>query len=139
MGLSSTSVTDFAYVGNVVHAAVLAGSADTPSGEVYLVGEGVARRWDEIVDVLADVLGVRGVRVQVPAWCTRAIGELGTVWAKLTGKAVMLDRGKAREFLQQSWSMDIGKASRDLGYRPVAGLRRGVELTVEGYRAIGWL
>jgi nucleoside-diphosphate-sugar epimerase len=71
--------------------------------------------------------------------CTWLMGELGTLWSRLTGRAVMLDRGKAREFLQQSWRMDIGKAARELGYRPVADLRRGLELTAEGYRAVGWL
>ena len=139
MGLSRGSVTDLAYVGNVVRAATLAGATDTPSGEVYLVGEGVARTWAEIVDTLAEVLGVRGVRVQVPPLCTRFIGELGTLWAKLSGRAVILDRGKAREFLQHSWRMDISKAARDLGYEPVTDLRRGLKLTVEGYRAVGWL
>jgi nucleoside-diphosphate-sugar epimerase len=139
MGLSRSSVTDFPYVGNVVRAALLAGRADVPSGEVYLVGEGVGRTWGEIVATMADVFGVRGVRVQVPALVTRLLGELGTLWAKLTGRAVMLDRDKAREFLQANWGLDISKARRDLGYRPIADLRRGIELTVAGYRAIGWL
>jgi len=139
MGPSSRSTTDFAYVGNVAHAAVLAGTAHTRSGEVYLVGEGVGRRWDEIVDALAEVLGVRGVRIQVPPFFTWLLGELGTLRAALTGRPAMLDRGKAREFLQQSWAMDIAKAKRDLGYEPVVGFRRALELTVAGYRAIGWL
>ena len=139
MGSSSRSTTDFAHVANVVHAAVLAGKAQTPSGEVYLVGEGVARRWDEIVDMLAEVLGVRGVRIQVPPFFTWLLGELGTLRAELTGRPAMLDRGKASEFLQQSWSMEIAKAKGDLGYEPVVDLRRGLELTVAGYRAIGWL
>jgi dihydroflavonol-4-reductase len=139
MGLSGACVTDFAYVANVVHAAVLAGRAETPSGQIYLVGEGVPRRWDEIVDTMAEVFGVRGVRIQFPALVTRAIGELGSLWARLTGTPVMLDADKAREFLQQSWGMDIGKATRALGYRPVVDLRRGVELSVAGYRALNWL
>ena len=139
MSLTRDSVTDFAYVGNIVHAAVLAGEAETPSCEVYFVGEGVPRTWDEVLDALAGVLGVRGVRIRIPPACTRLVGELGTLWAKLSGRAVILDRDKTREVLQQCWSMNIGKAARELGYAPVAGLREGLSRTVEGYRAIGWL
>jgi nucleoside-diphosphate-sugar epimerase len=139
MGPSRDSVMDFAFVGNVVRAAVLAGAADTPSGEVYFVGEGVARTWDEILQTAAEVLGVRGVRIRIPPACTRLLGELGTLWAKVTGRAVILDRGKAQELLQRCWSIDIGKAARDLGYRPVADLRQGLEATLAGYRALGLL
>jgi len=139
LGLKRDSVLDFSYVGNVVRAAVLAGNADTPSGEAYFVGEGVAHTWTEINRALAEALGVRGVSIRVPPVCTRLIGEFGTLWSRLTGRAVMLDRDKAGEFLQHAWSMDIGKATRDLGYAPVADLRRGLEATVNGYRALGWL
>jgi len=139
MGLSRDSVMDFAYVGNVVRAAVLAGAMDTASGEVYFVGEGVARTWDEILDMTADVLGVRAIRIRVPPLGTRLIGELGTFWAQVTGRAVILDRGKAQELLQRCWSIDISKAARDLGYKPVADLRQGLEATVDGYRALGLL
>ncbi len=139
MSPSRESVVDFAYVGNIVHAAMLAGAAETPSGEIYFVGEGVARTWDEITLTLAAVFGVRTVGIPVPPFCTRLAAELGTLWGKVSGQAVIFDRDKANEVLQDSWRMDIGKASRELGYTPLVALRPGLEEAVAGYRAIGWL
>ncbi|MBN1918548.1 MAG: NAD-dependent epimerase/dehydratase family protein [Verrucomicrobia bacterium] len=139
MGVSPSSVTDFPYVANIARAAVLAGRAGVPSGSIYLVGEGVGRTWREIGIEIARALGARGMRVRVPVLATRLLGALGTLWSKLSGRAMILDYGKACELLQPNWSLDITKARRELGYAPEIGLRRGIELTIEGYRAAGWL
>lgn len=99
---------DYAFVGDLVEALLRAGTADMVAGEVINIGSGVATR----IATLADIVEA------------------------MTGAVGYTDRGAVsyRPAELMTYSMDITKAERLLGWRPTTTLERGLEQTIAWYR-----
>ncbi len=93
---------DFVYVADVVQALVLAAEAPAAAGKVYNIGSGKAT---SVLDL------VRAINVQMGA--------------DLSAKHAPARPGEVRHSLAE-----IGKAQRDLGYRPQVGFDEGLRLTL---------
>ncbi len=93
----------------------------------------------EILAAAATELGSRPAFVQLPRPLVHALGAAGEAWAALTGQAVMLTRGKAREICHMDWSVrpeDLPPA--DL-WRPSIAMPEGIAATARWYREQGLL
>lgn len=103
---------DFVYVGDVVHAAVLAAdSADAAGYRVYNVGTGIET---SVLDV------VEGVRA---GW--HAVGR--------DAGSIVVEHAPARRGEQRRSVIDHGKLTAELGWRPKVDLTSGLELTLKSY------
>jgi nucleoside-diphosphate-sugar epimerase len=126
------------YVDDLVCSLHLAAQRGRP-GEIYYVAEESPRSWEEILDAMAEALGVRPVTVPIPP---AFLPFAAAVWegiARLTGIQPLLNRDKAREIRQQFWVCDPRKASRELGFATSVPLRLGTQRVVEWYLRHGWL
>jgi nucleoside-diphosphate-sugar epimerase len=94
---------DFTFVGNVVDATVLAGTADGASGEVFNVAAGAPASVNRIADTIGQILGKPIERTHLPS----RTGDIRDSWA------------------------DLSKSERVLGYRPQVDLEDGLQRTVE--------
>jgi nucleoside-diphosphate-sugar epimerase len=94
---------DFTFVGNVVDATVLAGTADGASGEVFNVAAGAPASVNRIADTIGQILGKPIERTHLPP----RTGDIRDSWA------------------------DLSKSERVLGYRPQVDLEDGLQRTVE--------
>ena len=119
-------VLSISHVDNVVEGLILAAEKGR-GGEAYYVTDG-----DVITlkDVLTDLLGTRGVRPierSAPfgvAWRIAALME--GVWRTFRlGKKPPITRQTLR-MIGQDFTLDITKARRDLGYRPVTNWADGI-------------
>ena len=61
------------------------------------------------------------------------------IFAKLLGKAALINMQKANEISQRFWLCDISKAKTQLGFVPQWNLEKGSVETVKWYREHGWL
>jgi nucleoside-diphosphate-sugar epimerase len=126
------------YVQDLVTALLTAGAAQVPSGEIFHVaGEG-AFTWEQVGGALGEALGVQPTPVRIPLPILLALATGADAWAWLTRRPQYFSRGKVREAAGH-WLCDTGKARRQLGVVPSAGLRKGTEVTVKWYREAGWL
>ncbi len=126
------------YVQDLVTALLTAGEAKVPSGEIFHVaGEG-AFTWEQVGDALGEALGVRPTPLRIPVPMLLALATGADAWAWVTGRPGYFSRGKVREAAGH-WLCDTGKARRQLGLVPSVGLRTGAAVTVQWYRAAGWL
>ncbi len=83
--------------------------------------------WREMADIVATVWG-RKVRLwQVPNWLLDSLAWANVRSARLTGRAPMLTPPKLRELRHRDWVVDNGLITGTTGWKPVTGLRQGLE------------
>lgn len=121
-----------------VASAILAAADATGVGGVFHVAEPVAYPWSQMVGMVAEAIGRRGVRVPVPAGVVMAAATVSEGIGRVTRRPAIFDREKARELLA-SWRCETDTARRELGFEASVPLPEGLRRTVAWYRSRGWL
>lgn len=120
------------HVADLVTGLWLAASAETAAGQTYFLASGT-HDLGELVEAIADALGVSRRPLRLPALLARLIGEIGQLKWALTGRPQIVSRRKVRDALQPNWTCSWEKARRDLGYRENVHLADGVKHTATWY------
>lgn len=107
-------------------------------GEVYIIGgeRPVTKR--ELVQTIAEVLGVKPPSWRIPVWCAR-LAALGSEFLGRTFNFEPLLTRSRVMMMADSFGYSIAKARDELGYRPQTGLREGITATIASYRRDGKL
>ncbi len=125
------------YVGDLV-AGMLLASKSGQRGEVYHIAGGDIMTASEIVMAIAAACGTRIPRFRLPLPASRlAAGILEIAFLPFHREAP-LTRAKL-SFFTQSKPLSIAKAERELGFVPEVDFRDGMAMTIDWYRAAGWL
>ena len=120
-------------------AGALVGAAEARGATgVYHVAEPRWYTWGEVLAVMAEAVGRRGIRVPVPGALVRAAAAVTEGVSRVTGRPVIFDRDKARELLAE-WLCNTEKARRELGFEASVPLADGLDETAAWYRENGWL
>jgi nucleoside-diphosphate-sugar epimerase len=126
------------YVDDLVDGILRCGTKENAIGNVYiLTGEG-AVTLNQLVQVVAEVLGVSVPRLHFPVAPVYLAGLLCEVICKPLGINPPLYRRRV-DFFRKSRCFDISKARRELGFQPRMDLKAGMQLTVDWYRKEGLL
>jgi nucleoside-diphosphate-sugar epimerase len=124
------------HVQDAARAALLAAERTVPSGSVYFISDGNCYTYDHVAEVVDRSLGIRPVRLKMPAWLVRAAGWVSE---SLSRDGSIFNRDKARELSQPCWVCAPDKARAELGYQPEYNLERGMGETIKWYQEQGWL
>jgi nucleoside-diphosphate-sugar epimerase len=127
------------YVQDVVQAILLASQAREAIGETFFLSDGQDYRFEEIIDIFAEAIGVNPICIRIPEWLISGLASLSECVAKISRKPALLNKGKVEEMVQKNWVCDITKAKTVLGYEPAVSLEEGARLTFEWYRKENWL
>jgi nucleoside-diphosphate-sugar epimerase len=92
----------------------------------------------DLVSAIARAAGVRPPRMRLPVPSARAAAWILDKLFRPFKKEAPLTPSRLAFFLR-SKPLDIGKAERELGYRPRVGIEEGMSLTLDWYRRNGWL
>ena len=120
------NVTDTAHIGNVVQGLVLA-AAKGRAGEAYFVTDGEPVVFREFVTALMRTQGVDAPDRNLPRWVATPLARVSeTAWKlmPLSGEPPMT-RFRAW-ILTQECTIDISKATRELGYEPLVSHEQGL-------------
>ncbi len=124
-----------AYVDNLAEAVLLAATVPAAAGRLYHITDGEEVSCREVLDALAGALGVPPPRRSVPFPVVYALAALLEWTAKAVRSASPppITRYGAR-LVACDCRYDIGRARRELGYRPIVSFREGIARLSPGAR-----
>ncbi|KAJ7498534.1 hypothetical protein FB451DRAFT_1015782 [Mycena latifolia] len=133
----NTNLVDYAYVGNIAHAHVLAcakliSQPELVSGQTFFLTNGEPRpQWD-FARLVWRELGDdgKGRVVQIPRIVGLIMAVLAELFCKITGSSTQFTVFSVRFLTGIQW-YNIDKAREILGYNPNVSLEEGIQRTVE--------
>lgn len=131
----------FVHVDDLVRGIIAAGFASGPfsPGELFYVSGDGEYSWEETMEMIAQGLEKKGLRVRLPIFAMRAAGALCSGITKVSGKLMPLSLDKVNELEAIAWTCSNEKAKQVLGFKPYWGLEKGLRQTARWYREHGWL
>jgi nucleoside-diphosphate-sugar epimerase len=127
------------HVADLVKGIILAGERPEAVRQTYFISSERFYTWKEIGEVTARVMQKKGLRLHIPVSLVYTIAAVSELFSMVTGKAVLLNWEKAKDIVQDSWTCEISKAKKDLGFQESCSLEGGIRNTVQWYREQGWL
>ena len=126
------------YVEDLVTGFELCAQKENAIGQVYILGGDKYLTLDELIDLIAEVLGVSLSKIHLPVFPFKALSILCEKVCISLGVEPPLHRRRV-DFFTKSRAFDISKAKKELGYKPEFDLETGLRLTAEWYREKGFL
>ncbi|KAG7088702.1 hypothetical protein E1B28_012672 [Marasmius oreades] len=140
---SNTSLVDYAYVGNVAHAHVLAADKlltepDTVTGQVFFITNGTPMTHWNFARMVFKALGDDGTKkvVVIPRSIAMVMAVIAEIWAKITGQQTTFTRFSIASVTNVQW-FNIEKARKILNYEPQVSLEEGVQRTAQWWKKSG--
>ena len=126
------------FVDDLARGIKAAMESDRSAGETYYIAESQAHSVREMIDIMARLLDKKGVGLYIPRWLAQIIALISETTAKMSGKAPLFSRDKARE-LTAEWRLDVSKARDQLDFETAVDFEHGAKIAIDWYRREGWL
>jgi nucleoside-diphosphate-sugar epimerase len=127
------------YVQDLAEAAATCLCSGESAGKSYLVDDGCIQTWTSMANAIEREMGKSSRRVHLPVLAARIVGAVGDLFSRLTGRPVLLNSQKVREFLQPAWTCSSRRIRDELAFRPQYSLEQGIRETLAWYREQKWL
>lgn len=135
---SGEQYTDFIYVRDLVAVIKKITEESIINGRAYFVNDGRGHAFSEVVRLIADILGKKRVRkVPIPKSIGQLFGVLSDVL--MPGEKRVISRDKIRILTQKAWLASGERMIREIGFRPVYDLKKGMTETIDWYRMNGFI
>jgi nucleoside-diphosphate-sugar epimerase len=135
---SGETLYHMVHVDDLVQGFLLASEREEALGEAFIVGGARPCTLRELVDGIAEVLGVRPSRLRVPLLPVQAAAVACETLCRPLGVSPPLYPRRV-EFFSMDRAFRIDKARKLLGFAPQVELAHGLADTARGYREAGWL
>ncbi len=132
-------ILNLVYVKDVVKAIILSIQKDLPSGEILMVGDEKNYTWEEIRDILSEVLKRKLILLKFPKFLAYPPAFFLQTASFITKKPYPLNLSRLPEFLEDNWGMDISETEKKIGYKPSVSLKEGLSITIKWYEEKGLL
>ena len=126
------------YIEDLVEGIRLAGESPAAVGRTYIITGDEAPTLEQLVREIADIARVRAPKWRVPVWPVWLAGAVCEAVCVPLGIEPPIFRRRVKFFTNSRW-FDTSRARAELGYRPRMPLRRGLSLTLDSYRQLGWV
>jgi nucleoside-diphosphate-sugar epimerase len=124
------------YIDDLIEGILLCGRKENAIGNVYILTGTEPATLNQLVRVIAEVVGVSPTRLRFPVTPVYAAGLVCELVCKPFGINPPLYRRRV-DFFRKTRSFDISKAKRELGFEPKIDLPTGIGLTATWYRSEG--
>lgn len=122
------------YVKDLVKALKMSMLDDSPSGEIFNIGDPKPYSWDEFGRAAGTVLGKSPRMIRFPLPVVYLVAIISEAVCKITRQTSILDRNKIREMRQDAWVADIGKAQERLGFSSDYTLEEALRETLQWWQ-----
>src|ERR1700730_9080782 len=131
---SGRNAVPFIYISDVVQGLLLALDEPSAVGQMYTITTDEPLTQQELMDAIAHEIGARPPRLHVPYHALLAAGHGAERFASLTRSMGRPPVPRlVKPFLGTDTRYALGKARRELGYRPRVPLREGIRLAATWY------
>jgi nucleoside-diphosphate-sugar epimerase len=127
------------YGPDLGEALAAAGHTAGAAGKIYYACHPEVVTSGAMVREIGRAMGKSVRLIPLPTILANGILTITGAAARLTGKATLLTRDKAHEFLAPGWTADPARLTADTGWRAEHDLKSGIAATLEWYRAHQWL
>ena len=132
-------VMSLCYVDDLIRAMTLSSSRELKSGEIYNVADPQPRTWEEIGTEAARILGRQVRKIKIPLWAVKTAAEVSELTSRISGQPSPLNLSKYQDLEKLSWTADVNKIKRDLGFETRWDFSQALEETISWYEKNGWL
>lgn len=130
---AGTALYHMTYIDDLVDGILLCAERPQAAGETFLIGGPEVVTITELVNRIADALGVPRPRRHLPLWPFQLAAPVCQAVCRAVGVQPPL-YPRRLEFFTDNRAFDISKARRLLSYEPRVSLDEGIRRTVEWYR-----
>lgn len=127
------------YVQDLIQGILSAAESQTTSGEIFFISDGNDYSVKEVLDLIAQTMDIHALRIRVPKRMILGIAFFSEYFSKISQKPSLMNKGKAKEMVQEDWTCDITKVKTILGFQPQFQLSEGIRLTYHWYKNEKWL
>ena len=135
---SGKTLTHWIYVRDLVEGMILAATAPSAVGQIYIIAGKRAVSISELVSTIAKKAGVKPLPFKIPAVPVQLLGSLTELVCKPFGIEPPIYRRRV-DFFTKDRSFDTTKAERELGFVPRYDFEEEVERIYSWYSEQGWL
>lgn len=126
------------YIDDLIDGILLCGTQEKSLGSVYILAGEEPATLNQLVQTIAESLGVRPPRLHFPVAPVYLAAHLCELICKPFGINPPLYRRRV-DFFRKNRAFDTAKARRELGFHAKTDLKTGISLTAEWYRKQGLL
>ena len=126
------------YVEDLVAGFELCAEKENAIGQIYILGGNRYLTLNELIDLIAKILGISLSKIYFPVFPVKALSILCEKICIPLRVEPPLHRRRV-DFFTKSRAFDISKATKELGYNPEFNLETGLRLTAQWYREKGFL
>jgi nucleoside-diphosphate-sugar epimerase len=127
------------HVDDLVRALLAVVASPAARGRTYCACHPELFTSREFVRAVGRAIGRESRPLGLPSGLARTALSVTGAAAALVGRATLLNRDKANEFLAPAWTGDSAPLTRDTGWRAAIDLASGLAATAEWYRERGWI
>jgi nucleoside-diphosphate-sugar epimerase len=136
---STSHQTSLCFVKDLVKALKQSMRDDSPSGEIFNIGDPKPYTWGDFGRTAGTIMGKSPRTIRFPLPIVYLVALINEAACRLSRQVSILDRNKIREMRQDAWVADIGKAQERLGFCPDHTLEEALEETIHWYLDNNWL
>ncbi len=126
------------YIDDLCEGFHLCATVPGAAGRTYILAGGEVTSLEGLVAITAEIAGVDRPALHLPVKPFWLAGALCEAICRPLGIEPPIYRRRV-DFFTKSRAFEIGRARRELGYRPAVGLREGIRRTLEWYRDQRWI
>jgi len=132
--------TTLGFITDIVNGMIFASESPIAAGKTYHLGEGKTYSSKEVMDIIANALGKKTVRLKIPCSLLNFTALLFELNAKITGtKSVFQRQAVTNYFKYRYWRLDVSKAKREFGFEAKVPFELGAKITADWYKKEGFI
>lgn len=132
------TLTHWIYVHDLVESFILAAEKDEAVGQTYIIAGNDPQTLETVVQMVADVAGVKPLKMKIPAGPIQLLGSIVERICRPFGIEPPIHRRRV-DFFTKSRAFDTSKAKRELGFKPRYDFETEVKQIYNWYKQHGWL
>jgi len=132
-------IMSIVYVDDLIGAISHSSQSEVASGKTYFVCSKNYYPYDEIVERISFNLNKRAISIKIPSPLIYVAAFINQVFARIRGKAAVLNIQKAGEMTKRFWICSPNKIEKELGIVAKTSLDEGIKKTIDWYKSNKYL